>query len=155
MESPDKRKRAIRKLQRWLETFGWEWYVRLNIRTGAASTEVQMKELFYDWIAEVERVHGDSDFHWVRVLERGPTKRSSYFLVLIGGLRNRRKDLASRWNFLGGESIIDRYDPDKDGILSMLKPMEDSGRLDIDFKLPKTGVVAPIEGADPLDDEAE
>jgi hypothetical protein len=143
MESTDKRRQAIREHRKWLENFGWALYVRLKIRTRAI-TDAEMKELFHEWISEVQRLHGSTDFRWVYVLEPGATLGKRHFHVLIGGLRNRRVDLASRWSVIGGDSLVDRYDSDKGGILSMLKTMDDEGRLEIDFKLPVIpGVGAP------------
>jgi hypothetical protein len=144
----DKRKQAIREYRQWLENFGWAWYVRLKIRARAL-TDAGMKQLFYEWISDVERLHGGTGFRWVYVLEQGRTKGKRHFHVLIGGLRSIQKELASRWIVIGGDSVIDRYDPDKDGIHSMLKTMDDNGRLDIDFKLPVIpGVWAPARIAE-------
>jgi hypothetical protein len=155
MEAPDKRKQAIGKYRRWLQTIDWSWYVTLTIRDRRL-TDAQMNELFTDWILEVERVYGDSTFRWVRVFECGSTRRSCRFHVLIGGLRNRRKDSASRWNFLGGDAVIDRYDPDKNVILSMLTTIDENGRLDINFKPPEeAGVVVPIPSTDPSTDRSD
>lgn len=114
MESPDKRRQAIREYRQWLKKFGWALYVRLKIRT-RAFTDAEMKELFYEWISEVEQMHGGTDFRWVYVLEPGLTRGKRHFHVLIGGLRSRREELASRWNVIGGDSLVDRYDCDQGG----------------------------------------
>ena len=69
-------------------------------------------------------------------MERGGSGQNLHFHVLVGGLRNRLRHWESHWNELGGEALIGKFDPDKEGILYLMKEMDDSGYLDIDFSLP-------------------
>jgi RNA recognition motif. (a.k.a. RRM, RBD, or RNP domain) len=135
MGEQDKREQAIQEYKRWLQRFSWSWFGTLKITSGAP-TDAAAKRLFGIWVSEIKRVEAGCSFRWVSVLERGRMKTNRHFHVLVGGLRNRRREAESRWNFLGGNAVIDRYDPERNGLLYMLKTMGEDGDIDIDFNLP-------------------
>ena len=70
-------------------------------------------------------------------MERGALGAHAHGHVLVGGFANRRTRWARRWSELGGDALISPYDPDRKGILYMLKSTGEAGDLDFDFKLPK------------------
>ena len=97
----------------------------------------RVRRLCEQWLAELGKAEGGSDFRWFWVMERGATGTNAHCHILVGGLRNRRADWASRWSELGGDALITPFDPDQKGILYLLKETDDEGDLDFDFKLPK------------------
>ena len=124
-----------REYDRWFRHYSWAWFGTLKIASGMPS-ERRAKDLFRQWISDLRRSEGTEDFRWVRVMERGATGQNLHFHVLVGCLRNRRQHWESQWEELGGEALIGKFDPDKKAILYMTKEMDDSGNLDIDFRLP-------------------
>jgi hypothetical protein len=136
MKAADRREQAIQELRRWLEQFTWSWYGTLKFMSGRPSAR-RAKNLFDQWISELEKAEGGRDFRWFWVMERGALGTNVHCHVLVGGFGNRRTRWARRWNELGGEALITPYDPDRKGILYMLKSTGEAGDLDFDFKVPK------------------
>jgi RNA recognition motif. (a.k.a. RRM, RBD, or RNP domain) len=97
--------------------------------------------MFDAWISRLRQAEGADDFRWFRVLERGSGGNNIHFHVLIGGLRDREKFWAQKWNALGGDGRITPYDSERDGILYLLKGMGDDGDLACDFLLPTNNKV--------------
>jgi hypothetical protein len=156
MTRQERREQAIQEYAQWLGKYGWTWYGTLNIRSGTPSDSFA-KELLHDWLSEIKRLEGGPQFRYFAVMERGSITRHRHYHVLVGGLRNRRKEAISRWNFLGGDAVIQSYDPAKNGILYALKTMDDSGNLASDFDLPKWGpeFSAAPEGVFPAEPETQ
>jgi hypothetical protein len=136
----DKRERTIQEYRRWLEQFGWDWLGTLKVTSGIPS-ERRATTLFDTWISQLRQAEGAEDFRFFRVLERGIGGGNLHFHVLVGGLRNPRKVWEKRWNNLGGDALITRFAPKKNGILYMLKGTEKDGGLACDFKLPTKKIV--------------
>lgn len=136
MKDSDKTEQAIQEYRRWLDGYRWSWFGTLKVTSGFPSDR-RAQKMFLTWISQLEKTEGSTDFRWVRVLERGRRGTNRHFHVLIGGLRNRRTEWAEKWNSIGGDALITAYDPDREGILYMLKTMDENGDLDLDFKLPK------------------
>jgi hypothetical protein len=131
----DKREKTIQEYRRWLEQYSWSWMATLKLTSGIPS-ERRATTLFDSWISSVRRAEGAEDFRFFRVLERGLGGSNFHFHTLIGGLRKPRKIWEERWNERGGDAVISAFDPQKNGILYMLKDMDNGGDLDCDFELP-------------------
>jgi hypothetical protein len=137
----NKSESTIQGYHRWLKNFDWAWYATLKVTSGAPSI-TRAEKLFDRWVLELRAKEGGSDFRWVRVMELGRFGANPHFHALIGGLRNRTKYWESRWNELGGDALISRFDPERQGIFYMLKDTNESGDLNIDFDLSQSGGVA-------------
>lgn len=99
----------------------------------------------------MRRTEGSKDFRWFRVLERGISGGNLHFHALVGGVSNRRSLWARKWNDLGGDAVITNFDAKKNGILYLLKTMNDDGELDFDCNLPSTKTSVD-DGEDRLQD---
>jgi RNA recognition motif. (a.k.a. RRM, RBD, or RNP domain) len=130
------REAQIQAYLRWFKKYRWAWFCTLKITSGIPSDR-RARDSFDNWISELRQLEAGEDFRWARVLERGPTGGNRHFHILVGGLRNRLKFWGERWNELGGDALISRYDPEQNGILYLLKSMSERGDLEIDFELPE------------------
>jgi len=52
------RERRINEYQKWLRMYPWTWFATLEV---TASTDVEAKGLFQDWIMELERADGNNE----------------------------------------------------------------------------------------------
>jgi hypothetical protein len=148
----DRRELTIQEYQKWLKKFDWAWYATLKVTSGAPSI-ARAQKLFDRWVLELRAKEGANDFRWVRVLELGRVGTNPHFHTLIGGLRNRTRYWKNRWNELGGDALISRFDPEKEGIFYMLKGTDERGDLNIDFDLSQSGGVAGSAPTRASDDE--
>jgi hypothetical protein len=150
MSTEDRTETLKHEYDDWLRLFTWAWYATLKIRSGIPS-ERRAKRMFAQWISDLRRSEGTKNFRYFRVMEKGGSGQNLHFHVLIGGLRDgsRLKHWESQWNELGGDALIGKFDPDKNGILYMLKEMDDDGNLDIDFSLPRREQSAHSAGPRP------
>jgi hypothetical protein len=119
----------------WFSEYHWRWFTTLKITSGRPSRRRAIAT-FDQWIAEMAEQEGSSRFRWVRVLERGAIGDHLHFHAVIGGFRSRMAHWCKRWEELGGEALIEKYNPDEAGILYLLKTMR-HGDIDLDFKLPQ------------------
>jgi len=131
----DKREKTIQEYRQWLETYSWDWFATLKVTSGIPSKR-RAEQLFDKWISDLRQAEGNKEFRWFRVLECRPDGSNLHFHVLVGGLSSPRKLWQKRWNDLGGDALITPYDPDKQGILYLLKGTDNRGNLDCDFELP-------------------
>ena len=129
----DIRERTIQSYREWLQQYQWSWFGTLKSTSGFPS-ENKAKKRFDDWIANLRRTDGGGDFRWFRALERGIGGTNIHFHTVIGGLRNRPSFWQKRWDDLGGEALITRYDPEKKGILYILKDVSRDGDSNFDFE---------------------
>lgn len=120
----------------WLHKYRWNWFVTQKIEKGRPSRHYAI-ELWNQWIGELAQAEGSSRFRWFRVLESGRQGDHLHFHSVVGGFRNRMAHWGRRWEQLGGDAMIDIYDPERGGLWYMLKTMKSSGELDIEFHLPK------------------
>jgi RNA recognition motif. (a.k.a. RRM, RBD, or RNP domain) len=113
----------------------WPWYVILEGPPGRFSDR-RAKLLWDDWIYYLDADEGTDDFSWFRTFERAPGNISFRIHAIIGGLRNRTRIWEQRWIKTGGDARIDRFDPERDEILALLKDKQADGDLECDFELP-------------------
>ena len=130
----DTREQKIQEIASRLQQYSWDWSGTL--RMTAIPSDRQALTIFDQWVSGMRRLDGGPSFRFFRVLERGIAGGNRHFHILIGGLRNRRRYWQQKWNDLGGDALITRYDPDKKGILYMLKGMDEDGYLNFDCDLP-------------------
>jgi hypothetical protein len=142
------RETQIQAYKKWLDKQSWAWFATLKINSGKPSVR-RAKQLFERWIAELGAREGGPDFRFARVLEKGSLGNNPHFHVLIGGLRNRIQDWTERWETLGGEALIKRFDPERGGIFYILKEMDNDGNLDLDISLPKKNVNGSANNSNP------
>jgi hypothetical protein len=150
------REESIQAYAKWLKQYNWAWFGTLRIMSGVPADTCAWS-LFDEWIAELRRVEGGPEFRFFCVLERGTLTRHRHFHVVVGGFRNRREEAASRWNWLGGDALLQRYDPQKNGLLYLLKSMTGDGNLEMKFQLPRLGreFAAAPEGVFPSEPTPE
>lgn len=91
---------------------------------------------------------GSDTFRWVRALEKGASGRNTHFHALVGGFRNRPQFWAKRWEHRGGEALIEPYDSTRQGLLYLLKGMNEEGNIDIEFKLPSPSTSNAVDGVE-------
>lgn len=130
-----KREVDIQRYLRLRERYTWPWYVTLEGAPGRFS-ERRATLLWEDWIYYLDADEGTDDFRWFRTFERAPGNASFRIHAIIGGLRNRTKIWEQRWIKTGGDARIDRFDPERDEILALLKNEQADGGLECDFELP-------------------
>ncbi len=128
----DRREEQIQAYAKWIREFGWAWFATLKLTSGIPS-ERRANRLFTEWIAGLKAQEGGPNFRWIRVLEKGMTGNNFHFHVLVGGLKNRRAVWQRNWDDAGGQALIERYDPTREGVLYTLKTMGDEGDIDIAF----------------------
>jgi hypothetical protein len=133
----DRRETLIRGWNDFLmRGFDWSWWGSLQLKSGRPTTK-EAGRRFNEWIDKLQAEEGTSKFRWVRIIEPGHLRRNPHLHILVSGLVNRRTKWERRWNELGdGDAQISVYDRERNGILYMLKTM-DNGEIDVDFKLPK------------------
>jgi len=120
---------------KWIAEQNWNWFTTLKIESGRPSKRRAL-ELCDQWLEEIAKADGSSWFRWVRVLEKGESGNHFHFHLLVGGFRNRMATWGRRWEQLGGEALIEKFNSDEGGIRYLLKTMKQNGELDIDFHLP-------------------
>ena len=130
-----KRKIIRDEYESWFSSFHWRWFATLKLIKGHPSRKACLS-VFDRWITELKDNEGSSRFRWVRVLERGAYGDNFHLHVLVGGFRNRMADWGRRWERLGGEALIKRFDPDQGAIPYILKSIDREGDLDVDYELP-------------------
>jgi hypothetical protein len=121
--------------QEWFSAWEWRWFLTMKIDSGRPSRRRAIA-LFDQWIGELGKAEGSSSFRWIRVLEHGRDGDHLHIHALIGGFRNRKAHWGRRWEKLGGEVVIERYNPDEGGIRYLLKTMNTDGDIDLDYQLP-------------------
>jgi hypothetical protein len=122
--------------QSWLTECRWRWFTTLKITSGRPSRRRAIAT-FDQWITEMAEREGSSRFRWARVLEQGIGGDHFHFHAVIGGVRSRMAHWGKRWQQLGGEALIETYNPEEAGVLYLLKTMKSSGDIDLDLKLPQ------------------
>ena len=122
--------------KKWFSDYRWSWFTTLKITSGRPSRHRAVLT-FNQWITEMAEQEGSSRFRWARVLEQGSGGDNFHFHAVIGGFRSRMAHWGKRWEELGGEGLIEEYNPDEAGILYLLKTMKRDGEIDLDFKLPQ------------------
>jgi hypothetical protein len=133
----DSRHVAIKdSYEKWLSEYEWRWFTTLKITSGRPSRH-RAVATFDQRITEMAEQEGSSRFRWVRVLEEGARGDHLHFHVVIGGFRSRMAHWGRRWEELGGEALIEKYNPDEAGVLYLLKTMKGNEEIDLDFKLPQ------------------
>lgn len=130
-----KREVDIQRYLRLRERYTWPWHVTLEGAPGRFS-ERRAQLLWDDWIYYLDADEGTDDFRWFRTFERAPGNASFRIHAIIGGLRNRTRIWEQRWIKTGGDARIDRFDPERDEILALLKDKQADGDLECDFELP-------------------
>ena len=131
----DGREKTIQEYLRWLETYSWDWFATLKVTSGIPSKR-RAEQLFDTWISSLREAAGDEGFRWFKVSESRPDGSNLHHHVLVGGLSSPRQLWQRRWSERGGDAVITTYDPDKEGILYLLKGTDSRGSLDCDFELP-------------------
>jgi hypothetical protein len=121
--------------QEWFSAWKWRWFLTMKIERGRPSRHRAIA-LFEQWIEELGKAEGSSSFRWVRALERGRDGDHLHFHALVGGFRNRKAHWGRRWEQLGGEVVIETYNPDEGGMRYLLKTMKNDGDLELDFHIP-------------------
>jgi hypothetical protein len=120
----------------WFSDYRWQWFTTLKITSGRPSRRRAIAT-FDQWITEMAEQEGSSRFRWVRVLEEGASGDHFHFHSVIGGFRSRTAHWTKRWAELGGEALIESYNPEEEGIPYILKTMKRDGDIDLDFRLPQ------------------
>jgi hypothetical protein len=145
-DQEDRWRIATRRIQveqnyeEWLSTYDWKWFATLKMTKGRPSRQACISA-FEAWINEVQTSEGSSRFRWARVVEKGSCGDNLHVHVLVGGFRNRIAHWSRRWEELGGDALIQRFDPDRGAIKYILKTIDRDGDLDIDFHLPQSQTV--------------
>jgi hypothetical protein len=133
----DRRETLIRGYDDFLKRYDWEWWGSLQLKSGRPTTR-EAERRFNKWIEKLQAEEGTSKFRWVRIIEPGHLRRNPHLHILVAGLAGLRAKWERRWNELGdGDAQIRVYDRNRKGVLYMLKTMETSGNINVDFKLPK------------------
>jgi hypothetical protein len=124
------------KLANRVSEYKWDWFATLKLDF-SPYTRRHALEAFEGWLTNLEQREGGRHFRWVRVLMHDANWNNVYFLVLVGGLHNRRRYYEQHWSERAGRAQIERFDPSLPGIRSMLKAMDHDGDPDIDYGLPR------------------
>jgi hypothetical protein len=84
----------------------WNWWGRLSRPYGRGSRGLIIDNSsrrlilddFEDWLEDLQKEEGGSDFIWARSYEKGLRGDEDKVRILIGGLRNRSVQWRERWS---------------------------------------------------------
>ena len=132
-----KKAKYASEYRRWLQEYSWSLYA--NLKVPPATNWMRRDYMFDSWISSLRRREGTADFHWVSVAETRFIKTRPELHVWIGGLQSRLEYWASRWKQLGGNAVIERFDPERSETFcrNTVEAMDGYDILDVESEFPQ------------------